>query len=169
MFTRWGKVGRKFLPLKTNFPFMRFTGTIHARLDAKNRVFLPSAYRKVLAETGAQSFVMKRDIFQPCLVLYPYDVWEHEVEELKSRLNLWSSADAMLLRQFLSDVEVFELDTNGRFILPKRHQECIGAHQEVTFVGLDDRLEVWSKEHLDASFMPAEDFASALQSKMSSL
>lgn len=167
--TEWGKVGRKFIPLKTNFPFMRFTGTTYARLDAKNRVFLPSAYRKVLAEMGAQSFVLKRDVFQPCLVLYPYDVWEREVGVLKSRLNLWTSADAMLFRQFLSDVEVFELDTNGRFILPKRYQEYVGVLQEVAFVGLDDRLEVWSKERLDTSFMSAEDFASVLQSKMSSL
>lgn len=162
-------MGRKFLPLKTNFPFMRFTGTTYARLDAKNRVFLPSAHRKVLAETGAQSFVLKRDVFQPCLVLYPYDVWEQEVGVLKSRLNLWTPTDAMLFRQFMSDVEVFELDSNGRFILPKRYQEYMSVHQEVAFVGLDDRLEVWSKECLDTPFMSAEEFASALQSKMSSL
>lgn len=53
---------------------MRFTGTIDAKLDAKGRVFLPSDFRKQLAESDPR-LVLKRDVYQPCLVIYPYAVW----------------------------------------------------------------------------------------------
>lgn len=143
---------------------MRFTGTIYAKLDAKGRVFFPSAYRKSLGG-GEMRFVLKRDVFQPCLVIYPYDVWEQEVGELQARLNRWNPAEAMLLRQFLSDVEVFALDANGRFLIPKRFK-AVGLRQEVAFVGLDDRIEVWDKTALENAFLEAGDFRSGLQEIM---
>lgn len=143
---------------------MRFTGTIHAKLDAKGRVFFPSAYRKALAGNDA-SFVLKRDVYQPCLVVYPYDVWEQEVNELKARLNRWDPSEAMLLRQFLSEVEVFSLDSNGRFIIPK-HFKAVGIQQEVAFVGMDNRIEVWDKAQLESALPDAETFRSGLQKIM---
>ena len=54
---------------------MRFLGNIEAKLDAKGRVFLPAAFRKVLQGAGEQGLVMRKDVFQPCLVLYPESVW----------------------------------------------------------------------------------------------
>lgn len=143
---------------------MRFTGTIYAKLDAKGRVFFPSAYRKAMAG-GETSFVLKRDVYQPCLVVYPYDVWEQEVSELRARLNRWNPTEAMLLRQFLSDVEVFTLDSNGRFIIPKRFK-AIGIQQEVAFVGLDDRIEIWDKTSLESALLDAETFRTGLQDIM---
>ena len=85
---------------------MRFTGSIEAKLDAKGRVFFPSDFRRKLAEPDT-ILVLKRDIYQPCLVIYPYSVWEAEVETLRQRLNRWDARQAMLFRQFLADVEVF--------------------------------------------------------------
>lgn len=157
-------VGNFCVLLEIHIEQMRFTGTIHARLDAKGRVFFPSAYRKALGG-GEARFVLKRDVYQPCLVVYPYDVWEQEVGELQARLNRWNPAESMLLRQFLSDVEVFSLDANGRFLIPKRFKET-GIRQEVAFVGLDDRIEVWDKAVLEKAFLDADAFKSGLQEIM---
>ena len=54
---------------------MRFLGSIDAKLDAKGRAFLPAVFRKVLQGAGCESMVMRKDVFQPCLVLYPESVW----------------------------------------------------------------------------------------------
>ena len=158
----WGKL-RNF---GDYFKTMLFTGTIQAKLDAKGRVFFPSAFRKQLSE-GEARFVLKRDAFQSCLVVYPYDVWEKEVQILRTRLSLWNARHAMVFRQFLSDVEVFTLDSNGRFIIPKRFVEAAKIENEVAFIGMDDRIEVWSKENVAAPSMSAVDFETALQEIMS--
>ncbi len=145
---------------------MQFTGTISARIDAKGRVFFPSTFRKQFPADGLQ-FVLKRDIFQPCLVVYPYNVWLAEVEALRKRLNQWNRTEANVLRQFMADVEVFTLDSNGRFLIPKRYLDSAEINDAITFIGLDDRIEVWSKQRTDAPFMELSDFATALENIMS--
>ena len=62
---------------------MRFLGNIEAKTDAKGRVFLPSVFRKVLQVSGEESLVLRKDVFQPCLVLYPQSVWNAQLDERK--------------------------------------------------------------------------------------
>ncbi len=144
---------------------MKFSGTIPAKLDAKGRIFFPSAYRKQPAAAG-KDFVLRRDIFQPCLVIYPLHIWEAEVEQLTLRLNRWNKQEAMLLRQFLADAEPFTLDANGRFLIPKHLLEATAITHEAVFVGSDDRIELWSKERASAPFISAEDFATGIEKAM---
>ena len=59
---------------------MRFLGTIDSKTDAKGRVFLPASFRKVLSTAGAERLVLRKDIFQPCLVLYP-DAFAQALED----------------------------------------------------------------------------------------
>ena len=144
---------------------MRYTGTINAKLDAKGRVFFPAAFRKQMAE-GEGEFVLRRDIYQPCLVIYPTFVWENEVEILRRRLNRWNRQEAMIFRQFLADAESMTLDSSGRFLLSKRLLKIAEIDKELVFVGMDDRIEIWSKEKMDEPFVSAEDFGNALQKLM---
>lgn len=144
---------------------VRFTGIINAKLDDKGRVFLPSDFRKQLGNAEVQ-LVLKRDIHQPCLVVYPYAVWEKDVDELRSRLNRWQKHDAMILRQFLADAEVFSLDKGGRFILPRRLVEICGIGRSVSFVGVDDRIEIWAEEAVKQNFMSDADLSQSLEKIM---
>ena len=66
---------------------MRFLGNIEAKTDAKGRVFLPSTFRKVLQASGEESLVMRKDIHQKCLVLYPESVWNERVDALRARIS----------------------------------------------------------------------------------
>lgn len=141
---------------------MHFTGTISAKLDAKGRVFLPSDFRKQLAEFG-DKLVLKRDTYQPCLVVYPQRVWCAEVEELRGRINRWNPHEAMLFRQFMADVEQIILDGNGRFLIPRRYMQVCGLTHEVQFVGVDDRIELWSAEKREECFLAPAQFAEAME------
>lgn len=141
---------------------MRFTGTIEAKLDVKGRVFLPSEFRRQMGGLE-QRLVLKRDVYQPCLVVYPYEVWSAEVGQLRERLNRWNPRHAMVLRQFMADAVLFTLDANGRFILPKRLLEACRIERTVEFVGVDDRVEVWNPDVKAEKFLSPEDFAQALE------
>ncbi len=147
---------------------MKFSGVIPAKLDAKGRVFFPSAFRKQI-DAASRDFVLRRDVFQPCLVIYPLSVWEAEVELLTARLNRWNREEAMLLRQFLADAETVSLDANGRFLVSKRLLEMAGVTHEAVFVGSNDRVELWSKERTVEPFVQDESFAAGIENAMSGL
>ena len=48
---------------------MRFLGNIEAKIDAKGRAFLPAVFRKVLQTSGDENLVLRKDVFEDCLVL----------------------------------------------------------------------------------------------------
>lgn len=145
---------------------MRFLGNIEAKTDAKGRVFLPATFRKVLQGASEEQLVMRKDVFQKCLVLYPESVWNQQLDVLRSRLNRWNRQDQQVLRQFVSDAEVITLDGNGRFLINRRYLELAGIQQQVRFIGVDDTIEIWAAEQAEEAFMDAEDFSNALESLM---
>ena len=49
-----------------------FIGDYTCKLDDKGRVLLPSAFIRQMAGSMQERFVMKKDIFESCLVLYPH-------------------------------------------------------------------------------------------------
>lgn len=140
---------------------MLFAGTIEAKADAKGRVFFPSDFRRQLPESDSR-IVLRRDAYQPCLVACPFSVWQREVELLRSRLNRWQPQEAMLFRQFLAGSHQTALDANGRLLLPKRLAEQCALGTAVTFVGADDRVEIWDAATMNAAFLTPEAMADAM-------
>ncbi len=145
---------------------MRFLGNIEARADEKGRVFIPATFRKQLAAASEERLVMRKDVFQDCLVLYPESVWDEELSTLRSRLNQWNSKHQLIFRQFVSDVEIVIPDGNGRILLPKRYLQLVGIHGDVRFIGVDNKIEIWSKEKAEQPFMAPEEFGTALEEIM---
>lgn len=143
---------------------IRFLGNIEAKTDAKGRVFIPAQFRKQL--TAEESLIMRKDVFQDCLTLYPESVWNEDLSELRSRLNKWNATHQQILRQFVSDVEVIIPDSNGRILIPKRYLQMAGIQSEVRFIGIDNKIEIWSREKTDQPFMAPEAFGAALEDIM---
>lgn len=146
---------------------MQFLGSIEAKVDAKMRVFVPANFRKVLQTSAQTVLILRKDIFQNCLVLYPEMVWEAEIEKLRSKLSRWDKFQQQLFRQFVVDTERLELDANGRVLIPKRCLQMIGADSEIQFLGVDNTIEIWAKSKLGESLIAPEDFASEIQRIMS--
>jgi len=141
---------------------MRFLGNSEAKTDAKGRVFLPAVFRKQLHSAAEECLIMRKDTYQSCLVLYPESAWNEQMNELRARLNRWDPKHQMIFRQFVSDVEIITLDSNGRFLIPKRYLKLANIGQEVRFIGMDNTIEIWSKELADHPFMNPEDFGKEL-------
>ena len=145
---------------------MRFLGNIEAKTDTKGRVFLPSTFRKVLQASGEESLVMRKDIHQKCLVLYPESVWNERGDALRARISEWDDEGKMLLRQYMKEAEILTLDGNGRFLIPKRYLQMAEIAQTVRFIGLTDTIEIWAAEKAEAPFMSQQDFAAKLKALM---
>lgn len=145
---------------------MRFLGTIEAKVDAKGRAFLPASFRKVLSASGEESLVLRRDIFEACLVLYPQSVWNAQMDEMRSRLSRWDRKEQMVFRMFVSGVIDLGIDGNGRILIPKNFLESAGIGQDIKFVGMGDTIEIWPKGQDKKAFMSPEDFGDAIQQLM---
>ena len=144
---------------------MRFLGNIEAKTDAKGRAFLPAVFRKVLQASGEERLVMRKDVFQTCLVLYPESVWNVQMDELRNKLSRWNKREQQIFRMFVSDVEILSLDGNGRFLIPKRYMKMANIDQNIKFVGVDNTIEIWSNDRSE-TFMEPEEFRSALEEIM---
>lgn len=139
---------------------------MEARADAKGRVFVPAIFRKRLQSEGEEFLVLRKDIFQDCLVLYPGSVWEKEVGILRSRLNKWNREQQQVFRQFVLDAERLELDASGRILVPKRYLNMVSIEADVRFLGVDETIELWAKEKLEEPLVEPEEFALKLQQLM---
>lgn len=153
---------------------MRFLGNIEAKMDAKGRAFLPAVFRKIL-QAGSNGpddadnslrLVLRKDVFQPCLVLYPENVWNEQMDALRQRLNRWNKQHQQVFRQFVSEVEVLTLDGNGRFLVPKRYLRMADIDLDIKFVGMGDTIEIWSNTKTDQSQMNPDEFGKALEDLM---
>ncbi len=145
---------------------MRFLGSIEAKTDSKGRAFLPAVFRKVLSASGEELLVMRKDIHQDCLVLYPESVWNEQLDLLKKRLNLWNAAHKQVFRKFVSDVEIISLDGNGRFLIPKRYLKIANIEQSIKFIGMDDTIEIWSNDGDGQPIMDAQEFSRQMEELM---
>lgn len=142
---------------------MRFLGNIEAKVDAKGRAFLPATFRKVLQAGGEERLVLRKDVFQSCLVLYPESIWNEQMDLMRQRLNRWNRQQQQVYRQFVSEVELLTLDGNGRFLIPKRYQRMATIEQDIKFVGMGDTIEIWSVSKAEENQMKPEEFGAALE------
>ena len=145
---------------------MRFTGSIDAKTDEKGRVFVPSAFRKILQKEGEEGLVLRRDIFESCLVLYPKSVWDAQVNAVSARTNPFDRRQRQGMRLFTADAENITLDSGGRMLIPRRYMEHAGIKGDVRFIGVDNTIEIWSREAADALLSNPDEVASLLEEMM---
>ncbi|NDV64228.1 division/cell wall cluster transcriptional repressor MraZ [Bacteroides sp. 224] len=143
-----------------------FLGNIEAKADAKGRVFIPAQFRKQLQSYSEERLIMRKDIFQDCLTLYPESVWNEDLNELKAKLSKWNAVHQQILRQFVSDVEIITPDSNGRILIPKRYLQLAGIESKVRFIGVVNKIEIWAKEKTEAPFINPMDLGGMLQDIM---
>lgn len=136
-----------------------FIGDYTCKLDAKGRLMLPAAFKKQLKGESSDKFVVKKDIFESCLVLYPMDEWERQVALIRKKINPYKKEHNMFLRKFYKGTAELVLDANNRLVIPKRLLEEIKADSEVVLAGQNGKIELWDKAGYEAFELSDEDFA----------
>ena len=134
-----------------------FIGDFTCKLDAKGRIVLPAPFKKIMVANGSDRFVVRKDLFENCLVLTPFNQWESELEKIRARLNAYKRDHNKFIRAFFKGLAEVSFDSNGRILIPKRLKETIGADSEVILVGVDSHIEIWSdKEYGTLDIEPEE-------------
>jgi MraZ protein len=136
-----------------------FIGDYTCRLDSKGRLIFPSALKKQMEPAADARFVVRRDIFEKCLVLYTGDDWEEQMKSIRSRINPYNREHNLFLRNFFKGTAELTLDASNRLLVPKKLVELAGIDREVVLAGQDGRIEIWASDRYDAIEMPAGDFA----------
>jgi hypothetical protein len=93
--TKWYKVENFVLfLLSTNRSLfmITFIGDYTCKLDEKGRESLPMALIRQMGHAVQERFVIKKDIFEKCLLLYPMDEWEKQTVARQQYQSLQSRA-----------------------------------------------------------------------------
>ncbi len=146
-----------------------FTGDYPCRLDDKGRVLLPSAFIKQMAAGIQERFVLKKDIFESCLVLYPMVEWERQTQILRQSTNPYNREHNQFLRGFFKGMADLSLDASNRLLIPKRLLEEIGADREIIMAGQLGRIEIWARDAYDNIESGGETIANLAEKIMGNL
>jgi len=108
-------------------------------LDDKNRIALPSKFRKELGK----NVIITRGL-DNCLFIYPMSEW-HALSKKVGQLGL-SKADKRGLNRFLfAGAQEVEIDKQGRVLIPEFLRDFATITDRVVFAGVYDRVEVWNE------------------------
>ncbi len=127
-----------------------FIGDYGGRTDAKNRITLPAAFKRMFEGEENVSLIVKKDLFEKCLLIYPRQVWDALMSELRCRIDPYKRDHAKFLREYQKNTCEVSLDANGRILLPQRLLDLIGATKDLTFLGVDDHIELWDSAQYSA-------------------
>ena len=144
-----------------------FIGEYSAKLDDKGRMVFPSALKALMPEGSDMRFVVKKDLFAPCLEMYTLEEWQKQSLEVKSKLNFFNKEDEIFWREYMRDRDIVEPDAKlGRITISRKLLNAIAVNKEVVFSGNDYKIEIWAKEEFERSGISNEEFI-ALAGKLS--
>lgn len=136
-----------------------FIGDYPCKVDAKGRIILPSAFKKQMPASAQDHFVVRKDIFENCLVLYAIDDWNRQLEKIRKKINPYNREHNMFLRNFFKGTAELVLDNNNRMLIPRRLMDLIGVDRDVVLAGQDGRIEIWPASVYETIGMQSDDFA----------
>lgn len=126
-----------------------FIGDHNCKIDSKGRLLMPSAFKKQMEPSGGDRFVIRKDIYEKCLELYPMDEWVRKSKYVKEQTNPFDEEDNLFLREYFKGTAEVSLDSSNRILIPRRLLDLIEADKELVLAGQFDKIEIWSKENYD--------------------
>lgn len=124
----WVKVGDSML-----------MGEYHHSIDDKGRLTIPSKIRYDLGE----NFIVTRGL-DNCLFIYPKNEWNNIINKYKELPNTKDARNFM--RFFLSGATECCFDKQGRINISDPLIKYAHLVKDCVIIGVNDRLEVWSKD-----------------------
>ncbi len=120
-----------------------FIGEYTHSSDEKNRISLPAKFRK---EVG-KLIVVTRGL-DNCLFLYPHKTWLEISKEVSGQGHI--QRDTRYTRFLFSGASEIEIDGAGRILIPEFLREFAGLKNQIVFIGVHDRIEIWNDKQWNA-------------------
>ncbi|MNL27046.1 cell division protein MraZ [compost metagenome] len=94
------------------------------------------------------TYVVKRGL-DNCLTLYVLSEWEKLSQQL-DEMRAFTPKVPKFKRLFLDGINLLEVDSAGRILIPKPLQEYAGLNKEIIFWAQGNKVEVWDKASKEA-------------------
>lgn len=144
-------------------------GTYECKVDAKGRLLLPAPFKKQLAVSLQDGFVLKRSVFQPCLELYPMNEWNLMMIKI-NKLNKFVKKNNDFIRRFTAGVKVVEIDALGRLLVPKDLTAFAQISKDIVLSSAVNIIEIWDKDLYEKAIDDSViDFANLAEDVMGNL
>ncbi len=129
-----------------------FSGNFAHTIDAKGRITIPAAYREALGE----GFTIGLNSSFTAVALYPKEQWEQICRDL-DRIP-YTDRKAMDYVRVIrgNSFADWELDAQGRALVPPTLRQKVGLLKGIRFVGVGLYLEVWDEAKYLAASEAAE-------------
>lgn len=115
-------------------------GEYEHSLDAKGRLIMPSKLRDDIGE----KFIITKGL-DGCLFAFSLEEWKNFEQKLRS-LPISNKDARAFSRFFFAGAIDCEIDKQGRFLISSNLREFAELTKEVVIIGMDSRLEIWSKD-----------------------
>lgn len=116
-----------------------FVGEIDHTLDPKGRIIIPAKYRATL---GSKVYLVK-SWENECVYIFPSTEWERIMKNFLANISPFDEQGQEFRRSLASDVEESEVDRQGRLFIPPKLRQHAAIGNEVTILGVLERLELW--------------------------
>jgi MraZ protein len=128
----------------------RFVSTFTKKIDAKGRVSVPAPFRAVLARDGFEGGIY----CYPSLDSPSLDAGGQRliarIDDILEEVAPYSDERDPLATALYGESDHLKIDTDGRTILPERLRAHAGIKDEVTFVGLGYKFQMWEPHSFEA-------------------
>ena len=115
-------------------------GEYEHSLDVKGRLIMPAKFREDIGE----KFIITKGL-DGCLFAFSTAEWK-KFEEKLSVLPISNKDARAFSRFFFAGAMDCEIDKQGRFLISSNLREFAGLIKDVVIIGMNSRVEIWSKE-----------------------
>ena len=140
-----------------------FTSEYECKLDGKGRLVLPAKIKSNLPDSSGNELVMRKG-FEPCLILYPFTEYKKIYSQIAG-LNEFNAEYRRLQRNFFRNTTQVELDSMGRFLIPRNMLTFAGITREAVVVGMGNKIEIWNPGKFEEYLIKDPDEFSQLAQK----
>lgn len=124
----------------THYQLCMFVGEYLHTFDTKNRISLPSKFRKALGRT----VIVTRGL-DHCLYVFAKKAWEGEARRYAGRVS-GTAAERGLARLFLAGSFESDVDGAGRILVPENLKAYASLAGKAVVAGVADRVEIWDED-----------------------
>ena len=117
-----------------------YTGEFRHAMDAKNRVTIPSRWRK--GDVDEYFSIAKPE--GGCLIVMPTFEFRRQVEKVERDESVLPADRRRFIRQFSSRAQHLTGDKQGRIVLPDEQCRQLHLQGDVFLIGAYSRFEIWS-------------------------
>jgi len=140
----------------------QFVSSFTNKIDRKGRVSVPASFRAVLTKEAKENGEDSEGIYcYPSLDAPALDAGGirlvNKIGELLEELAPFGDEKDQLATALYGDSMMLKIDTDGRVNLPPALRDHAGITDQVVFVGLGGKFQIWEPEKFEAHRLQARE------------